>query len=190
MPPSLPLAHTLPLPLALPPRGTLFARSRGLTPNSSLLRAHRPIVLSAPQRLLLTPRRFSFAAKSSANGAVLVNGEGDGGTGTERKGAGYRNRFLDLARLGAVVESAAEAFFRSEIRRRLTVTAALIVLSRVGYFIPLPGFDRRLIPDSYLSFTPLPAGFSGRSVALLVANYAWILLELCIIFQPYIALCR
>jgi hypothetical protein len=71
---------------------------------------------------------------------------------------GYRNRFLDLARLGAVAEGAAEAFFRSEIRRRLAVTALLIVLSRVGYFVPLPGFDRRLIPDSYLSFAPLPAG--------------------------------
>jgi preprotein translocase subunit SecY len=57
-----------------------------------------------------------------------------------------------------VAEGAAEAFFRSEIRRRLAITAALIVLSRVGYFIPLPGFDRRLIPDSYLSFAPLPAG--------------------------------
>ena len=79
-----------------------------------------------------------------------------------RKGPGYRNRFLDLARLGAVVEGAAETFFRSEIRRRLAVTAALIMLSRVGYFIPLPGFDRRLIPDSYLSFAPLPAGPTRR----------------------------
>jgi hypothetical protein len=60
-----------------------------------------------------------------------------------------------------VVEGAAEAFFRSEIRRRLAVTAVLIVLSRVGYFVPLPGFDRRLIPDSYLSFAPLPAGSSS-----------------------------
>jgi hypothetical protein len=73
----------------------------------------------------------------------------------------YRNKFLDLARLGAVAEGAAEAFFRSEIRRRLAVTAVLIVLSRVGYFVPLPGFDRRLIPDSYLSFAPLPAGPSS-----------------------------
>ncbi|KAJ3676301.1 hypothetical protein LUZ60_003713 [Juncus effusus] len=64
----------------------------------------------------------------------------------------FRNIFLDLTRIGSVVENAAESFFKSEIRRRLAVTAALIVLSRVGYFIPLPGFDRRLIPDSYLSF--------------------------------------
>jgi preprotein translocase subunit SecY len=82
---------------------------------------------------------------------------------------GYRNRFLDLARLGAVAEGAAEAFFRSEIRRRLAVTALLIVLSRVGYFVPLPGFDRRLIPDSYLSFAPLPAGSFVRPSSRLLA---------------------
>ncbi|GJM88498.1 hypothetical protein PR202_ga04569 [Eleusine coracana subsp. coracana] len=156
MSPSLALAHSLSLSLALPHRCSLpSSRSRGLAPNRPLLGAHRPLLIRAPQRPLLTPRRFAFAVKSSANG------EGDGGAGTGRKGAGYRNRFLDLARLGAVAESAAEAFFRSEIRRRLTITAALIVLSRVGYFIPLPGFDRRLIPDSYLSFAPLPADDLG-----------------------------
>lgn len=76
----------------------------------------------------------------------------------EKRSLKFRNRFLDLTRLGFVVETAAESFFKSEIRRRLAVTAALIVLSRVGYFIPLPGFDRRLIPDSYLSFTSGAAG--------------------------------
>ncbi|TVU19282.1 hypothetical protein EJB05_35421, partial [Eragrostis curvula] len=162
MSPSFPLAHSLSLPFPLPPRRALSnSSSRGLAPNSSLLRAHRPLLIRAPQRLLLTPRHFSFAAKASASGAVPVNGEGGGGAGTGRKVAGYRNRFLDLARLGAVAEGAAEAFFRSEIRRRLTITAVLIVLSRVGYFIPLPGFDRRLIPDSYLSFAPLPADDLG-----------------------------
>jgi len=97
---------------------------------------------------------------------VPPHGEGGGGTAAGRKRTGYRNRFLDLARLGAVAEGSAEAFFRSEIRRRLAVTAALIVLSRVGYFIPLPGFDRRLIPDSYLSFSPLPAGLFHSSIGL------------------------
>ncbi|KAL5135009.1 Preprotein translocase subunit SCY2, chloroplastic [Glycine soja] len=64
----------------------------------------------------------------------------------------FRNRFLNFARLGSVINGAAESFFKSEIRRRLFVTAMLIVISRVGYFIPLPGFDRRLIPEDYLSF--------------------------------------
>jgi hypothetical protein len=82
----------------------------------------------------------------------------------EPEGHGYRNQFLDLARLGAV----AEAFFCSEIHRRLAVTIVLIVLSRVGYFIPLPGFSRRrrLIPDSYLSFSTLPAGLFHSSLGL------------------------
>ncbi|KAG5043493.1 hypothetical protein JHK87_007408 [Glycine soja] len=72
----------------------------------------------------------------------------------------FRNRFLNFARLGSVINGAAESFFKSEIRRRLFVTAMLIVISRVGYFIPLPGFDRRLIPEDYLSFV------AGSSVVL------------------------
>ncbi|CAK7346608.1 unnamed protein product [Dovyalis caffra] len=64
----------------------------------------------------------------------------------------FRNRFINFGRMSSVINSAAESFFKSEIRRRLFVTAALIVISRVGYFIPLPGFDRRLIPRDYLSF--------------------------------------
>ncbi|RWW43713.1 hypothetical protein BHE74_00050596, partial [Ensete ventricosum] len=64
----------------------------------------------------------------------------------------FNNRFLNFMRLGSIIDDAAESFFKSEIRRRLFVTAVLIIVSRLGYFIPLPGFDRRLIPDTYLSF--------------------------------------
>ncbi|XP_057509290.1 LOW QUALITY PROTEIN: preprotein translocase subunit SCY2, chloroplastic-like [Actinidia eriantha] len=64
----------------------------------------------------------------------------------------FKNRFLNFVRFGSVLNNAAESFFKSEIRRRLFVTAMLIVMSRVGYFVPLPGFDRRLIPKDYLSF--------------------------------------
>ncbi|KAG9457946.1 hypothetical protein H6P81_002454 [Aristolochia fimbriata] len=64
----------------------------------------------------------------------------------------FKNKFLTFVRLGSIVNNAAEALFKSEIRRRLFVTALLIVVSRIGYFVPLPGFDRRLIPQHYLSF--------------------------------------
>lgn len=64
----------------------------------------------------------------------------------------FRNRFLNFVRLSSVLNNAVESFFKSEIRRRLFVTAVLLVISRIGYFIPLPGFDRRLIPQDYLSF--------------------------------------
>ncbi|XP_028550408.1 preprotein translocase subunit SCY2, chloroplastic isoform X1 [Dendrobium catenatum] len=64
----------------------------------------------------------------------------------------YKNRFLNFVRIGSVVDNMADSFFKSEIRRRLFVTALLIVVSRVGYFIPLPGFDRRLMPQDYMSF--------------------------------------
>ena len=64
----------------------------------------------------------------------------------------YKNRFLDFVRMSSVINNAAESFFKSEIRRRLFVTAVLVVFSRIGYFIPLPGFDRRLVPQDYLSF--------------------------------------
>lgn len=73
----------------------------------------------------------------------------------------FKNRFLNFVRFGSVINGAAETFFKSEIRRRLFVTAVLIVISRVGYFIPLPGFDRRLIPKDYMSFV------SGSSVGKL-----------------------
>ncbi|KAL6842199.1 hypothetical protein ACP4OV_027962 [Aristida adscensionis] len=151
MSPSLALAHSLVLP------------RRRLAPNNPPLRGHRhllqPLVRTAKRPTVDPPRRLVLAARSPASSAVVAEaarGEG-GGAASGRKRAGYRNRFLDLARLGSVAEGAAEAFFHSEIRRRLAFTAVLIVLSRVGYFVPLPGFDRRLIPDSYLSFAPLPA---------------------------------
>ncbi|XP_008812800.2 preprotein translocase subunit SCY2, chloroplastic [Phoenix dactylifera] len=64
----------------------------------------------------------------------------------------FKNRLLNLTRLSSMVDGAAESFFKSEIRRRLFVTAVLILISRIGYFIPLPGYDRRMIPESYLSF--------------------------------------
>ncbi|KAL0458106.1 UNVERIFIED_CONTAM: Preprotein translocase subunit SCY2, chloroplastic [Sesamum latifolium] len=64
----------------------------------------------------------------------------------------FSNRFLNFVRIGSIINNAAESFFKSEIRRRLFVTAVLIVVSRLGYFIPLPGFDRRLMPENYLSF--------------------------------------
>ncbi|MED6176226.1 Preprotein translocase subunit scy2, chloroplastic [Stylosanthes scabra] len=64
----------------------------------------------------------------------------------------FKNRFLNFVRFSSVINDAAESFFKSEIRRRLFVTAVLIVVSRIGYFIPLPGFDRRLIPQDFLSF--------------------------------------
>lgn len=64
----------------------------------------------------------------------------------------FKNRFLNFVRIGSLLNNAAESFFKSEMRRRLFVTAVLILISRIGYFIPLPGFDRRLIPQDYLSF--------------------------------------
>lgn len=64
----------------------------------------------------------------------------------------FKNKYLGLVRLGSEINNAAESFFKSEIRRRLFITVVLVIASRVGYFIPLPGFDRRLIPEDYLGF--------------------------------------
>lgn len=93
--------------------------------------------------------------------AIIASPGGDDSRTLELKPGTYKNRFLNFVRLGSVINGAAESFFKSEIRRRLFVTAVLIVISRVGYFIPLPGFDRRLIPEDYMSFV------SGSSVGKL-----------------------
>nr|KYP43211.1 Preprotein translocase subunit secY [Cajanus cajan] len=99
------------------------------------------------------------ASRGGGGEAVAASSPGADGSGTlELKPRMFRNRFLNFVRLGSVINGAAESFFKSEIRRRLFVTGVLIVISRVGYFIPLPGFDRRLIPQDYLSFV------SGSSV--------------------------
>lgn len=87
------------------------------------------------------------------DGADFVRLHGDDKLETlQYRSRRFRNRFLNFVRLSSVLNNAAESFFKSEIRRRLFVTAVLLVISRVGYFIPLPGFDRRLIPQDYLSF--------------------------------------
>ncbi|CAM6110089.1 unnamed protein product [Calypogeia fissa] len=63
----------------------------------------------------------------------------------------YRNRFLGFSKIGTIVNDAAESFFKSEIRRRIFVTVVLVMASRLGYFIPIPGFDRRFMPGDYLA---------------------------------------
>eukprot|EP00252_Welwitschia_mirabilis_P002750 TRINITY_DN1271_c0_g1_i1.p1 TRINITY_DN1271_c0_g1~~TRINITY_DN1271_c0_g1_i1.p1 ORF type:complete len:568 (+),score=81.90 TRINITY_DN1271_c0_g1_i1:263-1966(+) len=70
----------------------------------------------------------------------------------EKRQKKFKNKFLGLVRLGSVIDNAAESFFKSETRRRLCITVLLVVASRIGYFLPLPGFDRRLIPEDYLGF--------------------------------------
>lgn len=161
------MPHSLSLLLAPSRALSLSSPPLRLAPTHPPLRLHHDgghLLVGTTRRQAPSPRRRRLhAARASAPSAAAASPVGPAGEGGEvggraRKAAGYRNRFLDLARLGAVAESAAEALFRSEIRRRLAVTAVLILLSRVGYFVPLPGFDRRLIPDSYLSFAPLPAG--------------------------------
>nr|XP_025888653.1 preprotein translocase subunit SCY2, chloroplastic isoform X3 [Solanum lycopersicum] len=89
---------------------------------------------------------------SEDEGVSLTSTDANECVSLQPKQKQFRNRFLNFVRLGSVVDNAAESFFKSEIRRRLFMTAILIVISRIGYFIPLPGFDRRLIPEDYLSF--------------------------------------
>lgn len=94
----------------------------------------------------------TFSQESNDGDAFLTSPNSSNFDIWKPKSKMFRNRFLNLVRLRSVLNNAAESFFKSEIRRRLFVTAVLIVISRVGYFIPLPGFDRRLIPQDYLSF--------------------------------------
>ncbi|QCD97641.1 preprotein translocase subunit SCY2, chloroplastic [Vigna unguiculata] len=104
------------------------------------------------------PSEEVVPATHGGEAAVALSPEFDKSVISQLKPVMFRNKFLNFVRFGSVINGAAESFFKSEIRRRLFVTAVLIVISRVGYFIPLPGFDRRLIPEDYLSFV------SGSSV--------------------------
>lgn len=99
-----------------------------------------------------------FLPKHNDGEDVVMSHDSGGHESLQPRPKAFRNRFLNFARLGSVLNNIAESFFKSEIRRRLFVTALLIVLSRIGYFIPLPGFDRRLIPEDYLSFVSGSAG--------------------------------
>lgn len=98
----------------------------------------------------LNYEQFLDASESSQT-ALNVNGSENSGI-LEPKPEPFRNRFLNFARIGTIINNALESFFKSEIRTRLFVTAVLLVVSRLGYFIPLPGFDRRLMPENYLNF--------------------------------------
>lgn len=120
----------------------------------------------------------TFAQESNDGDTFLTSPNATNSDAWKPRSKMFRNRFLNLVRLRSVLNNAAESFFKSEIRRRLFVTAVLIVISRVGYFIPLPGFDRRLIPQDYLSFV---SGSVGEFMKLLYMH------ELCALYIPIVA---
>ena len=113
----------------------------------------------------------SLPSSSSSEEPLAGNHEnGNGSYGTseqqlpplkEFRAKPYRNRLLGLSKIGTVINDAAESFFKSEIRRRIFVTVVLIMASRLGYFIPIPGFDRRFMPGDYLA---LVSGAVGKKL--------------------------
>ena len=114
----------------------------------------------------LSNREIVPPSHSGDGGEAIIAAPGvDDSRTPQFKRKTFKNRFLNFVRLSSVINDAAESFFKSEIRRRLFVTAVLIVVSRVGYFIPLPGFDRRLIPQDYLSFA---SGTVGKLHSLML----------------------
>ncbi|GAQ84751.1 SecY protein transport family protein [Klebsormidium nitens] len=51
--------------------------------------------------------------------------------------------FFQLTKLGIQFNDFLDGLFKSELRKRLFVTLAIMFVVRGGYYIPLPGFDRR-----------------------------------------------
>ncbi|KAK7336743.1 hypothetical protein VNO77_17289 [Canavalia gladiata] len=142
---------------ASPKRSSFSKLNRTLSANFSDRLRSEYMPLEAPKNEL-SDEEFVQPTRGDEGEAIVVSAGADS-TGTLHFKPGmYKNKFLNFVRLSSVINDAAESFFKSEIRRRLCVTAVLIVISRIGYFIPLPGFDRRLIPQDYLSFV------SGSSV--------------------------
>ncbi|XP_039127381.1 preprotein translocase subunit SCY2, chloroplastic [Dioscorea cayenensis subsp. rotundata] len=163
--------------MAAPALSAVKLHLHGFHPNFFTIRGHGCYANSCPplMRTRCSPlRTFSIRCSSrsltghsegvalrldslenSGGGAMMLDDspDPDESHALEKiRGKKFKNRFLKLVRLGSVINDAAESFFKSEIRRRLFVTAVLILISRIGYFIPLPGFDRRMMPEDYLSF--------------------------------------
>lgn len=127
-------------------RPIIFRASKKISINSS--DQHRPGYANAD----VSPLHEAIPPRSDDGAALLNLLDVNNLNSLQSPPKMFRNRFLNFGRMNSVINSAAESFFKSEIRRRLFVTAVLIVIGRVGYYIPLPGFDRRLIPRDYLSF--------------------------------------
>ncbi|KAF5731527.1 preprotein translocase subunit SCY2 chloroplastic-like [Tripterygium wilfordii] len=128
-----------------------------------LLRANNKFSVNSSEKMQSDYMNAETRSVESVNLEVVapeINDQGDIVTSTDANNHEnflsapkmFRNRFLNFVRLSSLLNNAAESFFKSEIRRRLFVTAVLLVIGRVGYFVPLPGFDRRLMPQDYLSF--------------------------------------
>ncbi|EFJ37667.1 hypothetical protein SELMODRAFT_74191 [Selaginella moellendorffii] len=69
----------------------------------------------------------------------------------------YSNKFIRWVKLGSVINDAAMAFFKSEVRRRTFITIILLMVCRAGQFVPLPGFNHRTMPSNFLGSTALTA---------------------------------
>ncbi|XP_021721565.1 preprotein translocase subunit SCY2, chloroplastic-like [Chenopodium quinoa] len=120
--------------------------------NRNLLRSSRRLQYVEAMSTHPFSQEVPLSELDDAEFSTPLNYIDNDGEGLPPEKKTFKNRFLNFLRFGSVINEAAESFFKSEIRRRLFVTAALLVISRVGYFIPVPGFDRRLIPQAYLSF--------------------------------------
>ncbi|GBG77926.1 hypothetical protein CBR_g25857 [Chara braunii] len=134
------------------PSSSSFSLSGSSSSSSSASVASSPDESQPGEEPSSSPQAPSFPA-SNHSSSLLAGGVLSWWPWRKRRSAQreeYINFFLQLARARTLFSDALQAFFRSELRRRAFVTVALIVLSRVGHFIPVPGFDRRLMPRDFL----------------------------------------
>ena len=137
----------------------LSRKDSGLPKGLHCLKMNRTLSLCINDQLRGDYLRVKAASADSLNHELLVPNTDDNSVDDGEnliisypKPPRYKNRYLNFVHMGTLFNNAAESFFKSEICRRLFVTAILLVMSRVGYFILLPGFDRKLMPEDYLRF--------------------------------------
>ena len=65
--------------------------------------------------------------------------------GVRIEGRRIRNRVLQM------VQKPVRELLANDLWRRILITLGLVAITRLGHFLPLPGFDRRFLPPGFLS---------------------------------------
>lgn len=101
-------------------------------------------------------RRKEGATKGHENedattASARMPGRGQGWEGEKERFGWWRDGRKIRNRAIGIVQKPVRKLLANDLWRRILVTLALVALTRLGHFLPLPGFDRRFLPAGFLS---------------------------------------